>query len=43
MTIDSKVRVGLFLASAAISVLAAFAMARGLYLGFLDGIGGTTP
>jgi hypothetical protein len=43
MTIDAKIRVGLFVASAAISVFAAVAMAHGLYLGLLDGIGGTTP
>ena len=43
MTIDVKIRVGLFLVSVAISALAAFATVHGLYLGFLDGIGGTTP
>jgi hypothetical protein len=43
MTIDAKIRVGLFLVSAAFSVFATLAMAHGLYLGPLDGIGGTTP
>lgn len=40
MTVDTKVRVGLFLVAVA---LPAFASAHGLYLGPLDGIGGTTP
>jgi hypothetical protein len=43
MTIDVKIRLGLFLVSAAISVFAGLAMAHGLFVGPLDGIGGTTP
>ena len=43
MTIDEKIRVGLFLAAAAVSAIAAVAAVHGLYLGPLDGIGGTTP
>ena len=43
MTIDVKIRVGLFLVSAAVTALVGLALAHGLYLGFLDGIGGTTP
>ena len=42
MSIDVKVRIGLLLASFAISALAALAAAHGV-AGFLDGIGGTTP
>lgn len=44
MTIDVKIRVGLFLVSVAISAFAALATAHGLYPGFLgDPIGGTGP
>lgn len=43
MTIDVKIRVGLFLVSVAISAFAVLATAHGLYVGPLDGIGGTTP
>ena len=43
ITIDVKVWVGLFLVSGAISVFAALAIAHGLCLGFLDGVGGTAP
>jgi len=43
MTIDIKIRVGLVLVSVAISAFAALAAAHGLYLGFLDEIGGTVP
>lgn len=41
MSIDLKVRVGLLLVSLAVSAVAALAAAHGLYVGFLDGIGGT--
>ncbi len=40
MTIDTKVRIGVLLVSLAISAFAALASAHGLYLGFLDEIGG---
>ena len=40
MNIDAKIRVGLFLVSVAVSAIAAVAAAHGLYVGFLDGIGG---
>jgi len=43
MNTDIKIRVGLLLASFAISALVAVAAAHGLYVGFLDEIGGTTP
>ncbi len=43
MTIDERVRVGLLLGSLAVSAFAGLAAAHGMYLGFLDGIGGTTP
>jgi hypothetical protein len=43
MTIDVKIRIGLFLVSAAISVIAALAAAHGLAIGFLDEIGGGSP
>jgi len=43
MTIDSKIRIGLFLVSAAVSAIAAVAAAHGLYVGFLDEIGGAGP
>lgn len=39
MTIDVKVRLGLLLASLAISALAGVAAAHGLYLGLLDATG----
>lgn len=42
MSIDVKIRIGLLLVSLAISALAAMATAHGLYVGFLDDIGGTT-
>lgn len=41
MSIDIKIRVGLLLVSLAISAFAALASTHGLYVGFLDGIGGT--
>ncbi len=41
MSIDVKIRVGILLVSLAISGVAALAAAHGLYLGFLDEIGGT--
>jgi len=41
MSIDVKIRVGVLLVSLAMSAVAALAAAHGLYLGFLDGIGGT--
>lgn len=43
MSIDVKVRLGLLLVSVAVSAIAGVAMAHGLYVGFLDEIGGTTP
>lgn len=43
MSIDFKTRIGLLLVSAAISAFAVLATAHGLYVGFLDEIGGTTP
>jgi hypothetical protein len=43
MTVDNKVRIGLFLVSAAVSVFTAVAATHGLSVGFLDGIGGTGP
>ncbi len=42
MDIDVKVRVGMLLVSLAVSGVAALVAAHGLYLGFLDEIGGTT-
>lgn len=41
MSIDVKIRVGLLLVSLAASAIAAVAAGHGLYLGFLDEIGGT--
>jgi hypothetical protein len=41
MSTDSKIRIGLFLVSVAASAVAAVAAAHGLYVGFLDTIGGT--
>jgi len=43
MTIDAKIRLGLFLVSVAISAFAALAAAHGLAIGFLDEIGGGSP
>ncbi len=43
MTIDAKVRIGLFLVSVAVTAIAAVAAAHGLYVGFLDEIGGGGP
>jgi len=43
MTIDAKIRIGLFLVTVAISAIAALAAAHGLAVGFLDEIGGTGP
>ena len=40
MSIDLKIRLGLLVASFAISALVALAAAHGLYVGFLDEIGG---
>jgi hypothetical protein len=42
MSIDVKIRIGMFLVSLAISAIAALAMAHGI-VGFLDEIGGSTP
>jgi hypothetical protein len=41
MSIDIKIRVGLLLVSLAISAFAALASTHGLYIGFLDDIGGS--
>ncbi|MDA4120328.1 MAG: hypothetical protein OK436_07045 [Thaumarchaeota archaeon] len=41
MSIDVKIRIGLLLVSLAISAFAALASTHGLYVGFLDDIGGT--
>jgi hypothetical protein len=43
MSIDIKIRIGLLLVSLAISAFAALATTHGLYVGFLDGIGGSGP
>ena len=43
MSIDSKIGVGLFLVSIAVTAFAAVAVAHGLYVGFLDEIGGGGP
>ncbi len=43
MSIDVKIRVGLFLVSVAVTAIAAVASAHGLYVGFLDEIGGGGP
>jgi hypothetical protein len=40
MSVDVKVRIGILLVSLAISALAALAATHGLYVGFLDTIGG---
>ena len=42
MSIDVKIRIGLLLASLAVSAFAALAVTHGIAV-FLDGIGGTTP
>jgi hypothetical protein len=41
MSIDVRIRIGLLLVSLAISAFAALATTQGLYVGFLDGVGGT--
>jgi hypothetical protein len=41
MSIDLKIRIGLLLVSLAVSAFAVVAAAHGLYVGFLDEIGGT--
>ena len=41
MNFDNKIQVGLLLASVALSGFAALAAAHGIFLGPLDGIGGT--
>ncbi len=41
MSIDLKIRVGLLFVSLAISALAALATTHGLYVGFLDTVGGS--
>ena len=43
MNIDVKIRIGLFVVSVAIAAIAALASAHGLYVGFLDDIGGGGP
>lgn len=43
MTIDAKIRIGLFLVAVAVSAITAVAAAHGLTVGFLDEIGGTGP
>ena len=43
MTIDVKIRIGLLLAAAAVSAVAALGAAHGLAIGFLDEIGGMGP
>ena len=43
MSIDTKIRIGLLLVSVAVSAIAAVAAAHGLYVGFLDEIGGGGP
>lgn len=43
MSTDLKIRLGLLLVSLSISAFAALAATHGLYLGFLDEIGGTGP
>jgi hypothetical protein len=41
MSVDIKIRAGLLLVSLAMSAFAVLATAHGLYIGFLDGIGGS--
>ena len=43
MTIDGKIRVGLFLVAVAVSAIAAVTAAHGLAIEFLDEIGGMGP
>jgi len=43
MSIDVKIRLGLLLVSAALAVLTALPASHGVFAGFLDEIGGTTP
>jgi hypothetical protein len=43
MTIDAKIRMGLFLVAVAVSAIVAVAAAHGLAIGFLDEIGGMGP
>ena len=43
LSIDVKIRLGLLLVSVAVSAIAAIAAAHGLYVGFLDEIGGGGP
>ena len=43
MSIDVKIRIGLLLVTLAISAFVAVAATHGLYVGFLDEIGGTGP
>ncbi len=43
MSIDAKIRIGLFLVAVAIAAFAALASAHGLAVGLLDEIGGTGP
>ncbi len=42
MSIDVKIRIGMLLVSLAISAFAALASTHGVYVGFLDEIGGST-
>jgi hypothetical protein len=41
MNFDDKMRIGLLLVSVALSAVVALAAAHGIFLGPLDGIGGT--
>jgi len=43
MTIDVKIRLGLYLVAAALSAMVALGAAHGLAIGFLDEIGGMGP
>ncbi len=43
MSVDLKIRLGLLAVSLAVSAIAALATAHGLYVGFLDEIGGGGP
>ncbi len=43
MSIDVRIRIGLLVVSVAIAVIATLATAHGLYVGFLDEIGGGGP
>ncbi len=42
MSVDVKIRISVLLVSLATSAFAALATAHGLYVGFLDEIGGST-